>query len=69
MEVLESRALEQNAIQNIVKWVGEIDEREDMLPLGNREEMMALLENAKGAQLSTQEMLVAHHMLIYSVVN
>lgn len=69
METIANKEIERNAIQNIVSWVEEIDRQEEMLPLGNSEEMMALLETTKGGPLSAQEILVAHHMLVNSVVN
>ncbi|MGL1885912.1 MAG: hypothetical protein OCD76_05300 [Reichenbachiella sp.] len=67
MNIVSNLATEK-AIHNIVQWIGEIDEREDILPLGNREEMLALLENAKGFMLNQDETLAAHQMLINSVV-
>ncbi|PIB35588.1 hypothetical protein BFP72_09380 [Reichenbachiella sp. 5M10] len=69
MNVTTNREIERLAIHNIVKWVGEIDEREEILPLGNREEMMALLENAKGHELNNEERMIAAEMLVNSVVN
>ncbi|MCV9385775.1 hypothetical protein [Reichenbachiella ulvae] len=69
MEIIANQEIERTAIQNIVNWVEEIDRHEEMLPLGNSDEMLALLENTKGAPLNAQELLVAHHMLINSVVN
>ncbi|UXP31659.1 hypothetical protein N6H18_15020 [Reichenbachiella agarivorans] len=69
MNVSIDREIQRNAIHNVVKWVGEIDRREDILPLGNQEEMLALLENAKGKTLNYEEKRVALEMLVNSVVN
>ena len=69
MNVTIDREVQRNAIHNVVKWVGEIDGREDILALGNQEEMLALLENAKGRTLDYEERRVALEMLVNSVVN
>ncbi|MBU2914808.1 MULTISPECIES: hypothetical protein [Reichenbachiella] len=69
MNVLANREIQRTAIHNIVQWVEEIDQREEILPLGNQDEMLALLENAKGQRLNPDEQYVAQQMLMNSVVH
>lgn len=69
MNVLVNREIQRTAIHNIVQWVEEIDQREEILPLGNQDEMLALLENAKGQRLNPDEQYVAQQMLMNSVVH